>query len=337
LGKHIAISDQRVTVVMHSRRLINDDAALRELDDIIWRTITLVAAIVLLSPIVSNFRIAWNSFYAAVAVAAALIACSWYYRVKRDEPRLSSALGCTAQITIFSAVGAPLSYLAASVNLSLRDEAFDAFDKAVGFDWMSLLWWFNAHPKIFEILRPFYFSMTAQAALIVLCLAFTGRLAWLRVFVLAFVFAATITIAISALLPAQGAWNHYGLHALDPSAVIPATKTFLPVFEGLRDGTFRKLVATGAEGIITFPSLHAALAVILAAAMWPVSGLRWVGLVINTAMLASTPIDGLHYLADIAAGIVIAILSLAASYIVTSSVIADSPLRVVTTRLVPGE
>ena len=52
--------------------------------------------------------------------------------------------------------------------------------------------------------------------------------------------------------------------------------TSWPVFYGLRDGTFRFLVAVGAEGIITFPSLHAALAVIVIAAIWPVAVLRWV-------------------------------------------------------------
>ena len=44
------------------------------------------------------------------------------------------------------------------------------------------------------------------------------------------------------------------------------THSSWPVFLGLRDGTVRMLAAAGAEGIITFPSLHAALAVILIAA-----------------------------------------------------------------------
>ena len=50
---------------------------------------------------------------------------------------------------------------------------------------------------------------------------------------------------------------------------MPAVHTVWPVFFGLRDGSFRALVAIGSEGVITFPSLHAALAVILIAALWP--------------------------------------------------------------------
>ena len=69
----------------------------------------------------------------------------------------------------------------------------------------------------------------------------------------------------------------------------------------------------GAEGIITFPSLHAALAVIIVAALWPLRMARWVCVLINAAMLAATPIEGSHYLADVLAGLVVAAVSLAAA------------------------
>src|SRR5262249_34222292 len=120
---------------------ISDVAALRRLDTMIWLVITVVATIVFLSPVVSDFRIAWSSFVSASAASIILMALSWYYDARRNEARLSSALGCTAQIAMFSAVGAPLSYLAASAGFPAKDAAFDAFDKALGFDWMSVFAW----------------------------------------------------------------------------------------------------------------------------------------------------------------------------------------------------
>jgi membrane-associated phospholipid phosphatase len=154
-------------------------------------------------------------------------------------------------------------------------------------------------------------------ALAVLCLAFTGRLLWLRAYMLAFVFAALVTIALSAVLPAAGVWLHYGLTEAD-ARVVPVVSTVWPVFTGLRDGTLRALVALGAEGVITFPSLHAALAVILIAALWPIRVLRWPILVLNTVMLAATPIDGAHYLIDVLAGVAVAVLSLLAAWVVVA-------------------
>jgi membrane-associated phospholipid phosphatase len=129
---------------------------------------------------------------------------------------------------------------------------------------------------------------------------------------MAFIFAALVTIAISALLPAEGVWLHYGFKLADP-AIMPVSSSSWPVFLGLRDGSFRQLMAVGSEGIITFPSLHAALAVILIAAFWPVRAARWPSAVINALMVAATPIDGSHYLIDVLAGVGVAGLCLVAA------------------------
>ena len=145
-----------------------------------------------------------------------------------------------------------------------------------------------------------------------LLLGFTGRLAWLRVFMLAFVLAALLTIALSALAPAEGVWLHDGIRGANP-ALLPVSHTSWPVFLGLRDGSVRVLMAMGAEGIITFPSLHAALAVILIAGFWPVPAARWPAAALNTLMLAATPIDGSHYFVDVVAGVAVAVVSLLAA------------------------
>jgi membrane-associated phospholipid phosphatase len=151
-----------------------------------------------------------------------------------------------------------------------------------------------------------------QAVVVVLSLALIGRLKELRIFMLSFAIAALITIAISALVPAEGVWGYYRLHAAAYPDIVPATRELhLPVFHGLRDGTFRTLMATGAEGIITFPSLHAALALLLAVALWPVPVLRWIGVAINLVMLISIPVDGGHYFIDMLAGLAVAVVSLA--------------------------
>jgi membrane-associated phospholipid phosphatase len=284
-----------------------DALALRRLDRLIWTMIALVAATVLLAPAVSDFRIAWHAFIAPAFACAILIAGAWFYRRRRTDPRLASALTSTAQVIALAAVGAPLSYIAASANFPLQDHALDVIDHALGLDWKAMLAWMNASSTVHAVLSVTYASLTLQMTTVVLCLAFSGRLLWLRVYTLAFVFAAVISIAISVVLPAAGVWPHYGLTAADSPHVIPVVSTSWPVFYGLRDGTFRLLVAVGSEGIITFPSLHAALAVIVAAALWPVPILRWVFLGLNVVMLIATPIDGSHYFIDVLAGVALAV------------------------------
>jgi membrane-associated phospholipid phosphatase len=291
--------------------------ASRRLDRLIWALILMVGACVLAAPLFSGFYVEWRSFGPPVGASLALCAGAWFYRNWRRDQRLASGLESTAQLVAFAAVGAPLSYLAAAAGaaIPLQDAAFDAIDRAMGFDWMALMRLLNDTPALFGGLRLIYGSLLPQMVLAVLCLAFTGRLVWLRIFMLAFVVATLITISISAVLPAAGVWLHYGLTEAD-ERVVPVVSTVWPVFTGLRDGTFRALVAIGSEGVITFPSLHAALAVILIAALWPVRVLRWPIVVLNAAMLAATPVDGAHYLIDVIAGVVIAAFSVAAAWAV---------------------
>jgi hypothetical protein len=289
-----------------------DRAGLRQLDGLIWAIIAAVAAAVLASLVLSDFRLVWASFLAPATIASAFAVGQWLYQTRRPDPRLAAALGSTAQIVAFSAVGAPLSYLAASLNFPLYDHWFEAADKALGLDWFGLLDWLKGHATAGFLLRLVYVSLMPQTLVVILALSLAGRFAALRIFVLAFVFAALVTIAISAFWPAQGVWLLHGMTASDGLS-LPVSATSWPVFLGLRDGTFRLLMAGGAEGIITFPSLHSALALILAVALWPLPALRWIGVGLNTIMMVSIPIYGSHYFTDMLAGIVIAVACLLAA------------------------
>ena len=300
--------------------MIGHAAGLRRLDGIIWALVAGVAVTVVIASVAGGFHIVIGSYAVPTGTALLLMGAAYYYRARRNDLNLASALESTAQIAVFAAVAAPLSYLAASSPLPLQDAAFDAIDRALGLDWKELLAVMYRRPEFFEFMRVIYMSLTVQMTAVVLLLGFTGRLPWLRVYMLAFVFTTLVTIAMSALLPAEGVWLHYGLTA-NPAAM-PVSHTSWPVFLGLRDGSYRLMMAVGSEGIITFPSLHAALAVILIAAFWPVPIARWLGAGVNTLMLAATPIDGSHYFVDVFAGIAIAILCLVGARMLVDRMIA---------------
>lgn len=310
-----------------------DAQGLRRLDGLIWAVIALVAAVGLTAAQICGFSIIYGSFAAPGLLCAALAAGACFYRNRRNEPKLASALETTSQLMAFSAVGAPLSYVAASTGFPLRDRLFDGMDRALGFDWLALLGVMKRWPELSALLHIAYLSLMVQTAVIVLLLAFTGRLAWLRIYLLAFILAALTTIAISAVLPAEGVWLHYGLSA--SAGPLPASHSSWPVFLGLRDGSYRTIVAIGAEGIITFPSLHAALAVILVAAWWPVPTARWIGIALNTLMLIATPTEGSHYFVDVFAGIAVACASLFVARAIVQRAHAATPASI-ESGLVPG-
>jgi membrane-associated phospholipid phosphatase len=275
---------------------------------IVWVIVALMALTVALTPLLTTFKFAYSTFTLPLAAFPALTLGTWFYRRRRKDERLASALECTAQIGAFTAFAAPLSYIAAAANLPLQDRLFNTLDSALYLDWSALLGWMNAHPLLHAIFALTYLSFAPQAITTVLALAFCAHFVRLRVFVLAFMLAAIVTIAISALFPAEGVWGFYKLTAANYPDIAPVTRTIhLSIFHGLRDGSFRILMGTGSEGIITFPSLHAALALIFIFALWPVRYLRWVALAVNGLMIAATPVDGGHYYVDVIAGIAIAV------------------------------
>src|SRR5450830_1443204 len=115
-----------------------------------------------------------------------------------------------------------------------------------------------------------------------------------------FIVATVLTILVSALFPAAGAWKHHAL-------VGPFDMSSLSHFEPLRDGRMRDIPLRDMQGLISIPSLHTVMAVLLVYAMRGTGILLPVFIVVNVAMLVSTPIDGGHYLVDVIVGAALAL------------------------------
>jgi membrane-associated phospholipid phosphatase len=287
---------------------MTDNDRLRRADRLIWTFIAIIAAVVVTACLCGTFHLAWASF-GKVAIASLLLGLASGFYSFRKEERVTSALLCTAQFALFPAVAAPLSYIAASAALPLWDETFASWDRGLGLDWLGWLAAMNNHTMLHEIFAAAYSSFLPQAAIVILALALSGHLLHLRLYILSFIFAALLTIAISAVLPAEGVWGYFQLSPSNYPNITPVTQELhLNIFRGLRAGSFRELAAQGAEGIITFPSLHTAGGWLFIFAMWPVRYLRWVFLLLNLTMIVATPVDGGHYFSDVIAGTATAIL-----------------------------
>jgi membrane-associated phospholipid phosphatase len=288
---------------------MTDNDRLRRADLAIWGTIGLIGLAVIAATFCTPFRIEWHSFLAPVSCGVLIAAAGWFYRSVRNEPRLAAVLIATSQIIAFAAVGAPLSYLAARSGFPLQDALFDSWDRTwLRLDWSSLMQVVAERPNLRLVLLLAYSSFAVQTVTTVFSLGVAGRFARLTTFIVAFIATTLITIAVSAFLPAVGPWVFLDLHPAMANGFLPTSSTSWPVFLGLRDGTFHTINGMNSEGIITFPSLHAALGILFAAALWRVRGIKWAALVLNTLMLVATPAYGSHYFVDVIAGVLLAAL-----------------------------
>ena len=200
-------------------------------------------------------------------------------------------------ITCFCGVLA--AYATQRFSLPLQDQFFERTDLALGVNWFDVVHWVDDRPVIHEILKLAYGTMSAQIALPVVVLAFLDNTDEVRKYLLSFVIALTVTIVISALLPAAS-----------PIALVDRTTFHVMQFTGatpidhLMDlrSAGSLIINDRLGGIATFPSFHATIAVLIPLMLRRYRGIFFVLLVLDAAMLCSTITEGAHYATDVLAG-----------------------------------
>ena len=299
----------------------------RNLNILIWAMIALMAAADDVMIWVWGMRVQIEApeaylFIMGVCAAASLIG---HYALKDASV---TAFGIAVNQMIISGVALGFyCYLTSRFNLPLIDAELIAADRLIGFDWRALLGWMNERPELGALLSACYRSFGAQIVIIV-CLLFAGKhILHARRFMASFLLAGILCTTLAAFLPAVGAYAFYNLSSADYPNLNPAVgRSHEPILLGLRDGAITTLLFP-VQGIVTFPSFHAAVGVLLIYACLPLRWLRLVFIVLNLGMIAATPIDGGHYLVDVVAGVALALLCIAAVQAFTSREHKLSPLR----------
>jgi membrane-associated phospholipid phosphatase len=251
--------------------------------DIVWMWHDSIA--IELKPLV--FVISFVIYYLGVA---------WLLRLGRPGFVRSTCAGVSfalAQTHAILTVTAPLSYLIVSLHLPLIDHPLRVADAALGFDWQSFAnFTLVNHRFTAEALTWSYISFYLQPFVILVICAGNPKLCE-REFVQNYALTVTICVVIGGMLPALG----------EPSSVWPLQ---LAEFERVWSGQWRVLDFSTMQGLVVFPSFHAAFAVIaIYAVRHSLPGLLGLG-PINLLMLVSTVPVGGHYLTDIIGGVIVA-------------------------------
>jgi membrane-associated phospholipid phosphatase len=200
-----------------------------------------------------------------------------------------------------------LSYVGEVSGLTLRDQQIIWVDRRLGFDWLGLMHTLDHWPRIMRVLNTAYASFTPQLLFTVLVLAVARRPRELDRFFIIFVGASLITEIASFLIPTLGPMLALADHVrFDNLPTIGRTTAHIVM--ALREGSMKTIDYKAVDGIISFPSLHAAVAVIVPYA------LRWNRplflsiCALDSLMLISAIPSGNHYLADVLAGVAVAVL-----------------------------
>jgi membrane-associated phospholipid phosphatase len=222
---------------------------------------------------------------------------------------LTAAVEAAFQICSIGLSLACLSYIVTKTGFPLRDSQIAAIDAYAGFHWAAIALWIDHRPILFGILDASYATFTAQLILAAVVLLAAKRYADLDRFFLTFICASLLAEVLSAFAPTLG-----------PAASVPSAVSFTHVHMigrttaeillALRNGTLTTIDFQALDGIICFPSLHAAVAILIPYVLRWSRPLFWPSVFLNASMLASAIPSGNHYLTDIVGGVGVAAVSI---------------------------
>lgn len=206
---------------------------------------------------------------------------------------------------LFSAL---FMYLASATTAPLIDSRLAAIDAAMGFHWPDFLRLLNSSTVLSSVLVFAYQSTGGFIVLLFLFHSFALREERLLEFIALLAITSVFTGALMFLFPAAGAYSWFR----------PSPETFSNFtadagmwhhaeLMALRSGQPFEFIATQGTGLVTFPSFHTVLAIILA---YSVRGIRFVApaaVLLSAATILGTIPQGGHHLIDLIVGGAIAL------------------------------
>ncbi len=243
-----------------------------------------------------GFRLAPGMSLGVPLWALSLIPASWALRRIRHE-RAAGTIETIALVCLQGVASYTILLCLTTIAAPDADRLLSSVDLAFGFSWPE----FAADVQPFaSVLHSLYATFPWQpfGILPLLFLFRKEQRAWS--FVAALAVGLILTAAIYPFAPAQGAVAHFG--ATNYPGIGPEAWNFGIAIHLVRDEHVRVVSSTLVAGLVSFPSYHAAAALIYGWAAWPLPGIRWFFVVLNLGMAISAIICGGHYLVDILGG-----------------------------------
>jgi hypothetical protein len=260
----------------------------------------------------TGLRIDWRSSGAMTYYAVCTVAVGVRLGLARSPVRAWRALAHFAEYAIvfmlIGLLGAVGSYPVSAASHGFYDPALQAIDEALHFNWLAWYALVSAHHGLQVAGRVAYETIYYTPAAILGFFAWTGRRREAHTMLATFWIAAAITLATFWFMPAVGPFA-YLWHGTAP--YMPASELWQPeLIPAMRHHAMHVIDLGQLRGLVSAPSFHTAAAVLYIVIAWPYRALRWSVLIVDVAMLLSTPVEGTHYLADMLAGVAVALTSL---------------------------
>jgi membrane-associated phospholipid phosphatase len=262
-------------------------------------------ALTAVSFLATGLQLEWRELADGRSVAILLIWAMWlFYGMTRGQHErkwvATETFLVVALLLTFSLIGSPLQYALIAFRGPLADAWLAQADAAIGVHVPTLVSWTAAHPWFESVLVAAYGSLLLQFVLppVVLGIRYRDRKA---LWEYAWHFQVCLVAALIglALFPAACAFTYYGFESL-----LDQTR-FITQFEALRNGAMSVVHPRDLEGMITFPSFHAAGGMLITWAFRRYRGWAIALGTLNVLLIAATVLTGAHYAIDVIASVAV--------------------------------
>ncbi|MBB4194237.1 membrane-associated phospholipid phosphatase [Rhizobium aethiopicum] len=233
--------------------------------------------------------------------------CSW-----RRIPSLLCIVECTGIGLLLTSPLVVSTYVAFALNRPLQDQQLLQLDRLLGVDWLSLIAFLDANPLLAKSMTFAYQTFHHQLLFLPVVLSLCGHRARAYQVVGTYGLICVIASFITIWYPALGTYTDFAVNPGDLKNINGMLGLeYVPQILAVRDDPHFVLQLEHASGIISFPSVHAAVAVLCCWGAWTIRWTRFPMIFLNTLMLLSAITEGGHYIVDLIAGIGVAGFSIA--------------------------
>lgn len=270
----------------------------------VWTGTLAAVALTWLAGALSGFTLTAGSFALVLVFGLAGLLClAGVPAAVGRAAQLARLVEAVLLFVMIGVLGAVLSYLAMLHSSGFADALLDRMDRALGFDWPATHAYVARRDWLYRAFEKSYLACFWMPLAVFGLLWHARRVERVYRYLLAHGLALAATVTVFFFVPARATFAFY----FPSGAPMPENaRHYGAIIAGLRDGTLTTLDLTRLGGIITFPSFHAAMAILFVWGAWPARRFRVPMLVVNGLMwLAAVPLGG-HYVVDVLAGSAIA-------------------------------
>jgi membrane-associated phospholipid phosphatase len=271
-----------------------------------------------------RLRFDYASLVTPVLATLVFAVLGQWYRQRREEGIAATLIG-TSHLVAFGASSLILNYLLMPYDRPSIDPFLNGLDRSIGLDWLAAYAAFKSNAMLSELLSMAYLSTLPLVALMIPLLGLTRRGRDLDLFLLALFLATLAAVGFWAYFPSNGSGTYLfatGQFDAPPGAV--SDKRHIETVLALEAGRILEFSLNKSEGLIGFPSMHTVMAVLIVHAVRGLPRIFWPVLVWNGLVIVSVPFDGGHNFCDVAGGLGLTWLSVAAAQRVLAAP-ADQP------------